>query len=279
MIRNRYRALLIVITLLFLSGCAGGIEAIQSGIAGSIAYVRASAAESRGDRAYEGHDYAAALDAFRTAAEYGGAHGQFMLATMYLAGEGVQRNPEQYLRWMELSAESGYPAANYLMGMAHLSMNPEEAARAIHYFETAAAREHAGAMHMLGLIYASGTGVPRNTGESLRWFRMAHSQGFPIEKNLLTEAGIEAYAQQLEEAAPPPPRSAAPVSEYDLIREIQQGLTELGYDPGPVDGIYGSKTGQAIEAFQRNTGMKPDGTVSQRVFEAVREETAAISND
>jgi hypothetical protein len=37
-----------------------------------------------------------------------------------------------------------------------------------------------------------------------------------------------------------------------LILGVQQRLKELGYDCGPTDGVLGSKTKSAIEAFQDN---------------------------
>jgi hypothetical protein len=41
--------------------------------------------------------------------------------------------------------------------------------------------------------------------------------------------------------------------------EIQTALQILGYAPGPVDGIIGNKTKDAIEAFQRASGLPVDG--------------------
>jgi hypothetical protein len=36
----------------------------------------------------------------------------------------------------------------------------------------------------------------------------------------------------------------------DLIRKVQQALTSKGYDPGPADGVMGSKTVQALVQYQ-----------------------------
>ncbi|MEJ1995553.1 MAG: peptidoglycan-binding domain-containing protein [Limibacillus sp.] len=43
------------------------------------------------------------------------------------------------------------------------------------------------------------------------------------------------------------------------VSRVQAALTRLGYDPGPIDGIYGSKTEQAIRSYQRNNGLTVDG--------------------
>jgi len=59
-------------------------------------------------------------------------------------------------------------------------------------------------------------------------------------------------------------------SKYDpLVALLQAKLTNLGTDPGPVDGINGTKTVNALKEVQRFFGMKPDGIYgkeSQKLF-------------
>lgn len=43
------------------------------------------------------------------------------------------------------------------------------------------------------------------------------------------------------------------------VRNIQLRLSQWGYNPGYVDGIYGAKTEAAVKRFQRNNGLTPDG--------------------
>lgn len=45
------------------------------------------------------------------------------------------------------------------------------------------------------------------------------------------------------------------------IREIQQALLARGYDPGPVDNIFGPLTRRAVIAFQKDRGLVADGIV------------------
>ena len=256
----------LALVLLLLSGCAGFTDSVKSHMTSTANYFKASAAETKGDAAYAEKDYPNALAAYRTAAEAEGAYGQFMLANMYLAGEGVKRDPEQYLHWMRQSAGNGYPPANYLMGMAYISCNPSEAA---HYFETAAKEEHGAAMHMLGLMYASGTGVTQNDREALRWFRLAKAQGIPVEDRFLSEAGVQAYMQQIK-ARSVQARQAA-LARQKMVHEIQQLLTDRGYNPGPIDGLFGGKTRAAIQAFQRDNGLAPDGRATDTILKVLRQ--------
>jgi peptidoglycan hydrolase-like protein with peptidoglycan-binding domain len=45
-------------------------------------------------------------------------------------------------------------------------------------------------------------------------------------------------------------------------REVQQALYRLGYDPGPVDGIFGPLTRAAIHRFQQDIGAEPTGSLT-----------------
>lgn len=230
----------------------------------TVADVRTTMLETSADKAYAKDDYSAAFAVYKKSAQRGGAYGQYMLANMYLSGEGTPSNRVEYLHWMRQSAENGYPPANYMMGMAYFSSDSKDSAQAMRYFEKAAQQEHGGAMHMLGLMRATGTGVSQDNREALRWFRMAHAHGIPIEPELLTESGVAAFSKQASTD------SSLKTPTTNMVLEIQQGLKNLGYNPGPIDGIYGNKTKRGIKAFQRDAGMNPDGKPSQSVLDAIR---------
>lgn len=42
------------------------------------------------------------------------------------------------------------------------------------------------------------------------------------------------------------------------VKLIQSLLTRIGYNPGPVDGIFGLQTQQAVTVFQRDNGLTED---------------------
>ncbi|WP_426508989.1 N-acetylmuramoyl-L-alanine amidase [Dactylosporangium sp. McL0621] len=45
----------------------------------------------------------------------------------------------------------------------------------------------------------------------------------------------------------------------DDVRQLQERLLEMGYNPGRADGIYGGLTAHAVAQFQREVGLRPDG--------------------
>ncbi|WP_027624401.1 M14 family metallopeptidase [Clostridium lundense] len=50
------------------------------------------------------------------------------------------------------------------------------------------------------------------------------------------------------------------------VMEIQSVLKKIGYDPGPVDGVYGAKTENAVRQFQKNNGLNPDGVIGPDTY-------------
>jgi N-acetylmuramoyl-L-alanine amidase len=55
----------------------------------------------------------------------------------------------------------------------------------------------------------------------------------------------------------------------DDVLTLQRRLTELGFDVGRVDGIFGPRTGEALREFQRNVGLPADGTCGPSTFKAL----------
>lgn len=53
------------------------------------------------------------------------------------------------------------------------------------------------------------------------------------------------------------------------VRLMQERLTELGYKPGPADGIFGPKTENAVLAFQDQKGLAVDGVAGPETWKAL----------
>ena len=58
-------------------------------------------------------------------------------------------------------------------------------------------------------------------------------------------------------------------SRGDEVRQIQTRLKELGYNPGTIDGIYGTNTQNAVKSFQRDKGLSADGIAGPKTLKAL----------
>lgn len=80
-----------------------------------------------------------------------------------------------------------------------------------------------------------------------------------------------AAASRARPAPPPPPRyyqpaPRPPVYTNSLVYNIQLSLTKLGYNPGPVDGVYGQRTADAISAYEYNNQLPVTGQATDGVY-------------
>jgi N-acetylmuramoyl-L-alanine amidase len=56
----------------------------------------------------------------------------------------------------------------------------------------------------------------------------------------------------------------------DDVAELQVRLSQLGFDPGRVDGVFGPLLDRALSEFQRNCGIETNGTLTQRTLIELR---------
>ena len=60
-----------------------------------------------------------------------------------------------------------------------------------------------------------------------------------------------------------------PGNRGDAVRSLQQLLAGSGFNPGPIDGIFGGLTGQAVSGFQSARGLGVTGSVDQATWDAL----------
>jgi peptidoglycan hydrolase-like protein with peptidoglycan-binding domain len=53
------------------------------------------------------------------------------------------------------------------------------------------------------------------------------------------------------------------------IRAAQQALKEKGYDPGPVDGVNGPKTREAVKSYQQKERLDADGRLGAKTLDSL----------
>ncbi len=59
-------------------------------------------------------------------------------------------------------------------------------------------------------------------------------------------------------------RLTDPLTKGPKVRQIQQALRKAGFDPGAIDGVFGSLTEAAARNFQAMNGLTPDGEVGPK---------------
>src|SRR5829696_995614 len=102
----------------------------------------------------------------------------------------------------------------------------------------------------------------------------------------LTEAAVESFqrAQRLATDGVVGPRTGAalrrggPREHAGLhpVRELQRDLRAVGYEPGPIDGVYGPLTEAAVERFQTAQGLAVDGVAGPQTAARLEAKRAAL---
>ena len=153
-------------------------------------------------------------------------------------------------------------------------------------------------MLALGKAYARGLGVLRNLTEAHKWYNLAASRGIAeaaderdaLEAKMTGDerARAEELASQWQLAQTDigsPPTSETPPEESTVestdivltsrtaIREAQALLAELGYQPGPADGLWGPKTGLALRYFLIDQNLPESDLLTEASLSALREAT------
>ena len=157
------------------------------------------------------------LEALRAAAEQGDAEAQSTLGLIYSGGEGVPQDYVEALRWLRLAAEQGDVRAQFSLGFMFSEGEgvPQDEAEGVRWYRSSRGRargrggsvgprkyvfgrpgcpaecDRGGpvvsprgrakgrgrAQRTLGLLLATGEGVPQDTAEAARWYRLAAEQG------------------------------------------------------------------------------------------------------
>src|SRR4029453_8341304 len=64
-----------------------------------------------------------------------------------------------------------------------------------------------------------------------------------------------------------------------IITEIQLILKIVGFDPGPIDGIMGPKTREALRQFQESRQLAPTGKVDEQTLRRLGGRKTLITRD
>jgi len=180
-----------------------------------------------------------------------------------------------------LATMAGFALANYQQGT--IAYQEGRYTSAYIEFKESAQTGHAAAQYMLGRLYQEGRGIDRDLVQAYAWYDVSALGGYSPAGAARDALAPQLTAGQLQTAtalatqwrnnsglpdtgsvtAPTPAAYAPPYS----VRNVQTALSQLGYAPGPIDGIMGSKTRAAIRAYQIDTGLPVSGEPSVALHE------------
>jgi len=147
-------------------------------------------------------DPALAAQWFEKAARQGFAPAQFRLGSMYEKGVGVERDYATARKWYNSAASAGNARAMH--NLAVLMIEGEDAkplyAAAAQWFRKAAEYGVRDSQYNLAILYARGLGVERSFIESYRWFEAAARQGDADSAKKRDEVAARLSPAELEKA-------------------------------------------------------------------------------
>lgn len=130
--------------------------------------------------AFENKDYIHSARLLRVLAMNGHVQSQYLLATQFDAGLGVNRDESSSFYWYKKAAKAGIDVAQHNLAVAYAQGNGVEAdlSKAITWWKRAANLGNADSQYNLGIIYASGkANIKPDIKEALKWWRMAAING------------------------------------------------------------------------------------------------------
>jgi localization factor PodJL len=233
-----------------------------------------------GFEAFDSADYERALRHLLPCARAGDPIAQFEVGVMYGYGRGVPQDDAEAVRWFRPAAEYGVPEAQFNLGVAYANGwgVPQDDVLAYMWFRLAVARSPQG-------DEVRERAVAKRDEVAVRLSLAQRARGEELERNwqsgfaARSGGGAPAYGDPGRREPPPTQRQVGPdpfrVALERQVRETQQLLAALGYDPGPVDGVIGPRTRAAVRAFQADAGLPADGKTSDELRAAL---TDAVSS-
>lgn len=228
---------------------------------------------------------------YERAASQGFVPAQYRLGNLYENGRGVEKDLEQARLWYQQAAEGGNRMAMHNLAALYAGggLGEQQFDAAAKWFEEAAGRGMKDSQFNLGMLYARGLGVKQDLAASFKWFSLAANRGdtdaakarddiassldaATVQKLVADVAAFKPIAVDLvANFAPIGTWSQSfdpgkPISTPKVVMGVQNALSQLGFDIGTPDGVAGTRTAEAIKAFERATGMSESGQINPRLL-------------
>jgi N-acetylmuramoyl-L-alanine amidase len=111
-------------------------------------------------------------------------------------------------------------------------------------------------LHRLGFIAKASDIFSDEVGQAVRAFQQERGLSVTGLIDETTQVAINEARWKLGDRSL---KLTEPVMRGDDVASLQSRLIEMGFNPGRVDGIYGSASEAAVKDFQKSVGVKIDG--------------------
>lgn len=240
-------------------------------------------------------DLAAGADFVRRAARQGLPAAQYRLAKLHERGIGVPRDFFEARSWTEKAANGGNTKAMHDLAVFYADGEggAQSYAAAAEWFRKAADFGVVDSQYNLAVLYENGLGISPSQSEALYWYEVASANGdasAPGNVATLREALPLEQAQQAQRRASgwtvTPADKAAngtfEIQNWELstrtqVATLQSVLNGLGYEAGAPDGIAGSGTRAAVQAYQADNGLEANGVIDELLIETLNRQTQGLA--
>ena len=242
--------------------CASGLLSGCASVHGS-----GSAEREAGDKAYMAGNFKDAAEKYKSAADSGDAAAQYRFGQMCAEGQGTTKNGKEAAKYVLQAADQEFGPARMTAASWYLSGKngvKKDEKKAFEFISKEAENKNPSAMFSLGCLYAKGMGVEKDANLATKWFADAKSAGYPVPDDMLYEVNIM-YPKSTSSKS-----FKIPTGDSTLVRNVQSGLTQLGYDPGKADGKISSKTIQAVKKYQAKAKMPVNGRITHDLLQKIQ---------
>jgi len=248
-----------------------------------------------GEERLAAQDLSAGADFVRRAARQGLPAAQYRLAKLHERGIGVPRDFIEARNWTEKAAQGGNTKAMHDLAVFYADGEggPQSYAAAAEWFRKAADFGVVDSQYNLAVLYENGLGISPSQSEALYWFEVASANGdasapgnvailreaLPLEQAQTAQRRAATWTVASEDAAA---NGKFPVQNWELstrsqVATLQSVLNGLGYEAGLPDGIAGAGTRAAVQAYQADNGLEPNGVIDELLIETINRQTQGLA--
>lgn len=231
---------------------------------------------------------------------------QFRLGTLFEDGIGVQKDQQTARQWYVRAAGNGNARAMHNLAVLYAegAFGEPDFKEAFRWFEKGATHGIKDSQFNVGILYVRGLGVKSDLAQAYKWFDLVARTGDDDAAEKRDEIAKALTPEELETAKAAsagwtkkewimsanvitPPSSywhedtafgglGLPQDQPNLpkgsplVQEAQALLNGLGFNSGKPDGLIGSKTREAVRAFEQEIGQPQTGRIDQNLINLLK---------